>query len=318
MAKKLPSLRKIKSWNDIEEGECISSGLYGQLFKVKIKSKRYAMKKFRQDTRTTREDVLNEYNMMCKVTNHRNIVKVKLLYDWKPKTDEMACIKRRVLPPNRKLLCVNVSPHTSGHVQILPSIVMERCSTKNVRQLVRHPKSRMTPREKLKILYDVACGIEHLHDIGIVHGDIKPQNVVYSKKTDSYKICDFGSASLIHEFNNKKLQGTAWFIGPELPLGHKINDPRLLDVYAFGIFMWCVWSTTDINTNDHDMTVLKKTAILNERPSISKIHDSTPIGVARLAKKCWRKNPHKRPQTFSVIKRKLVLIIDELYNKQSN
>ena len=48
-----------------------------------------------------------------------------------------------------------------------------------------------THTEKLKILKDVSVGLMELHDLGIYHLDVKPENVILVGNT--YKLCDFGS-----------------------------------------------------------------------------------------------------------------------------
>ena len=50
-----------------------------------------------------------------------------------------------------------------------------------------------------KILWDILTGLKFLKQNKIIHGDIKPVNIMYDKNNDKYKIIDFGSATFITE-----------------------------------------------------------------------------------------------------------------------
>ena len=67
-----------------------------------------------------------------------------------------------------------------------------------------------------RMIRDVLSGIEHLHNHGIVHSDIKPANILTDKNNTIFKLCDFGLSEYIgYPYLNKKLICTAGFMAPE-------------------------------------------------------------------------------------------------------
>ena len=48
-------------------------------------------------------------------------------------------------------------------------------------------------------MWDILIGLKFLKENKIIHGDIKPGNIIYDKKSNNYKIIDFGSAAFVNE-----------------------------------------------------------------------------------------------------------------------
>ncbi|KAJ5281640.1 hypothetical protein N7478_007012 [Penicillium angulare] len=101
--------------------------------------------------------------------------------------------------------------------------------------------------EKRNIFLDIAHGLVALHDSGVVHGDIKSENVLIFEHEGVYqaKICDFGFAVFLADIKDDKaclLGGTIPWIAPEfrreLPYPHYFL--KLTDVYSLGLLFWRV------------------------------------------------------------------------------
>ncbi len=97
--------------------------------------------------------------------------------------------------------------------------------------------TRFDEEEAVNILLDVARGMQHAHDFGIVHRDIKPQNIMLSKNGPA-KILDLGLArdtdqlELNHDEKGKAF-GSPYYISPEQIVASPQIDRRA-DYYAFG------------------------------------------------------------------------------------
>ncbi|EUC57483.1 kinase domain protein, partial [Rhizoctonia solani AG-3 Rhs1AP] len=83
---------------------------------------------------------------------------------------------------------------------------------------------------------ELASAVAYLHDVGIVHGDIKSDNVIISDD-GHVQLGDFGSASLLEyasvSFTNTGFHGTLRFMAPEILKGEQPTKES--DVYALGM-----------------------------------------------------------------------------------
>lgn len=99
----------------------------------------------------------------------------------------------------------------------------------------------------LEIASGIARGVHHIHTKNIIHGDLKPSNVLL-KRTDKSrsgfiaKIADFGLSLKMHgsQTHVSNVQGgTPFYMAPEvLELG---NASKAADVYAFGVMLWEIY-----------------------------------------------------------------------------
>jgi len=100
--------------------------------------------------------------------------------------------------------------------------------------------------EKLKkYVVGIAQGLQYLHNKGIVHRDIKPQNILLDKH-DNVKLTDFG----VSHFNSTEgvsfstaTAGSPAFLPPEEYLGHPVNG-QLQDIWAFGVTLFAMAFST--------------------------------------------------------------------------
>ncbi|KAL6747663.1 kinase-like domain-containing protein [Haematococcus lacustris] len=98
-------------------------------------------------------------------------------------------------------------------------------------------------RALLRTAREIAMGLEHLHACNVVHGDIKPANVLlHDSRADSRGfhalLTDFGLSKLVlgSKHISKNASGTTNYMAPELFLDREVS--RSTDVYAFGIMLW--------------------------------------------------------------------------------
>ncbi|CEJ91470.1 hypothetical protein VHEMI07180 [[Torrubiella] hemipterigena] len=89
--------------------------------------------------------------------------------------------------------------------------------------------------EQLLLLRGIAQGLSYLHKEGIIHNDIKPENVCYSARTRNVKIIDFGLAS---RYEERGAGGTHWYIPREALDPQKYTRGyrgKPGDIWAFGV-----------------------------------------------------------------------------------
>lgn len=83
-------------------------------------------------------------------------------------------------------------------------------------------------------LWQVACGLSDIHGSGIIHRDIKPNNI-RRDKTGVVKVFDFGLARKLDSAKTKSIIGTVGYMAPELWRHGEVEFTPAVDVYAFGV-----------------------------------------------------------------------------------
>ena len=113
-----------------------------------------------------------------------------------------------------------------------------------------HLGSDMPIELRLLALSNVAEGLEYLHSQGLIHGDIKPQNVLVSGQTDKeyiFKITDYSGININSQISSKSSSlrqlMTPGYLAPELisDNGSHRQSTKPSDVYSFGILSFEVY-----------------------------------------------------------------------------
>jgi beta-lactam-binding protein with PASTA domain/tRNA A-37 threonylcarbamoyl transferase component Bud32 len=123
-----------------------------------------------------------------------------------------------------------VAVHDSGDERGLPFIVMELVDGQTLRSLLE-ARGRLDPETTATLLGEVADALDHAHRHGIVHLDVKPENVLLT--SDSVKVADFGLVRAAHGARDHALAGTAQYCAPEVLRGGVVDSRA--DVYSLGV-----------------------------------------------------------------------------------
>ncbi|MDK1280747.1 MULTISPECIES: Stk1 family PASTA domain-containing Ser/Thr kinase [unclassified Arthrobacter] len=117
----------------------------------------------------------------------------------------------------------------------LAYLVMEYVPGKTLRELLES-RTRLTPRLALALLDAVVDGLAAAHNAGLIHRDVKPENVLLAD-SGSIKIADFGLARAVSTSTNTgTLVGTVAYLAPELVTGAGADERS--DVYSAGIMLY--------------------------------------------------------------------------------
>ena len=93
-------------------------------------------------------------------------------------------------------------------------------------------KQQFTPERVVEIASDVCSGLQTAHNSGIVHGDLKPSNILISDE-NTVKIIDFGIARLAKPHSRPGLVGTPNYMAPEQFFGYERTPAS--DIYSLGV-----------------------------------------------------------------------------------
>ena len=168
--------------------------------------------------------------------------------------------------------------------------------------------------DTVRILRDVASALGYAHEQGVVHRDIKPDNILLSG--DSASVTDFGVAKALSASSRQNTMvtslgvtlGTPAYMSPEQAVGDPNIDGRS-DVYALGVV---AFEMLGGQSPFHGRTLQATLAahIHEPPPEITALHPGLPAPLARLIMRCLAKDPNDRPQTAG----EFVRALDELSN----
>jgi predicted Ser/Thr protein kinase len=128
-----------------------------------------------------------------------------------------------------------VTVHDFGKAGDLHFLSMEFVDGVNLRQLLG--SGQLSPEEALEIVPPLCDALQYAHDRGVVHCDIKPENLLLAKD-GRIKIADFGIARLIGSENAAPAAGTPAYMAPEQRPGAKAKVDRRADIYALGAVLY--------------------------------------------------------------------------------
>lgn len=135
-------------------------------------------------------------------------------------------------------------------------------------------------------------GIEHAHDRGIIHRDIKPQNLLLDEK-GRVKITDFGIAKALSETRmteTNQVIGSVQYISPEQAKGQ--NTDERTDIYSFGIMLFELLTGRLPYEAETAVSVALK-HISEPFPDINDYRE-VPLGLKNIVMKCTEKEPINR------------------------
>lgn len=171
-------------------------------------------------------------------------------------------------------------------------IVMEYVKGMTLKQYIQ--RNHYIPIEKtLHIMEQVTSAIDHAHQHGIIHRDIKPQNILIDEN-ENVKITDFGiatalSATTITQTNS--VLGSVHYLSPEQARGGMANKKS--DIYSLGIVMFELLTGRLPFSGESAVSIALK-HLQTMTPSVKRWNSSVPQSVENIVLKATAKDPFHR------------------------
>lgn len=198
-----------------------------------------------------------------------------------------------------------VTVHDVGQDGNTHYIVMEYIDGNDLKQLIRTGAPFLIDRA-LNIAIKICAGVGYAHRAGLVHADVKPQNVLVTD-SDNVKVTDFGIAQALSVTQPRERQRVVWgsphYFAPEQAQGEPPSPAS--DVYAIGIVLFEML-TGRLPFVGADQQELALAHIRDTPPNVSEINPNVPVHLDRILQKVLSKEPASRYRTADQLGRILI------------
>jgi serine/threonine protein kinase/HAMP domain-containing protein len=180
---------------------------------------------------------------------------------------------------------------------------MEYVRGQTLRELMdRGGRMGLTPA--LQVAKQVCRGLAAVHKAGIIHGDLKPQNVMVLPNGVA-KLMDFGVARVRSQTAEGPIAGTPLYMSPEQTRGAELDDRS--DIYAAGVLMFELFTGRAPFRSQSVEEILRMHQ--HERPPNPRLlREDVPEVLSRIILACLEKSRLQRPATASDLDRLLMRV----------
>src|SRR5207237_7557752 len=189
-------------------------------------------------------------------------------------------------------------------------IVFEYIDGENLKELVVR-KGRLDIREALEIALEVARGLAFAHQNGLVHRDVKPQNVLLNGDGRA-KVTDFGIARTVDVDGMTQtgtVLGTSNYIAPEQATGQRVDAHS--DVYALGTVLYELLAG-DVPFPGESFVAVAMKHVHEPPPDLLDARRDVPPRVAAAVDRALEKDPEQRFPTMDAFAAELEACLAEL------
>ena len=188
-------------------------------------------------------------------------------------------------------------------------LVMEYVEGETLHRLLRR-EGTLPVKRAVRLLRQIADGVDAAHDIGILHRDLKPANIFIMTKAKGgegfIKVGDFGLAKIVNQTitdassdatpSSRGIIGTPEFMSPEQMQPELGVDVRA-DIYALGTIAYLMLGGKTPFTGDLMQLVMQK--IMQKPPPLSTLRTDIPGDVERAVMRALETDPANRPASVA-------------------
>jgi len=175
-------------------------------------------------------------------------------------------------------------------------VTMELVEGRDLRSILEE-RGKLPADEAVEIFHQICLALEAAHGVGILHRDLKPQNVMREDTTGRVVVMDFGLARMIDSSDGMTqtgaLVGTLDYMSPEQALGKELDQRS--DIFAVGLIGYeMLTGSMPFRAESMVASLLKRTQ--QRAVPLSEVDKNIPGTLSNIIAKCLEKDPAYRYQ----------------------
>ena len=175
----------------------------------------------------------------------------------------------------------------------LQYIVMEYVDGMTLREYLNERGGKLTSRETVHFISQILKALDHAHRNGVVHRDIKPQNIMLLDN-GQLRMMDFGIARISraeNQLTGGKAMGSVHYISPEQAKGDETDFTS--DIYSVGVMMYEMLSG-HLPFDADDVVEVAIKQITDKPKSLQELAPTVPHGLVEITERAMAKRPENR------------------------
>ena len=169
----------------------------------------------------------------------------------------------------------------------------------------------LPPGDATRLLREIAWALAYAHAQGVIHRDVKPDNIMLEAGSGRALVADFGIAAQVSGasgVDGGDVIGTPEFMSPEQALGETVDAKS--DLYSLGVVGYFMLSGRLPFTGTTATEVLAKQVTEAPRP-LATVSDGTPRRLAQTIDKCLTKERDDRPESAAALAEQMSLALEQ-------
>lgn len=230
------------------------------------------------------------------------------------KTCEQFIMEVKILQSLRHPHVVQLMGVTWQRDSEMVGMVLELMHRGSLRSVLMDRRLLLTwedPKGKLAI--DIAKGMAFLHGQGLIHRDLKTDNILVSN-TFTGKVSDFGTSKVVKEYCTTPV-GTPFWRAPEVIRAEKYDSKA--DIYSFALILLEIHIQENPFERMSQMEAMEFPHLVAHEGYRLPLPSDMPEDIESLVKDCWLEDPKHRPP-FSLIRRRLQRFLSKVSDEEDS